>query len=240
MVVVQKYYQNHFAKINKDYDPGKYERYVSAEFNNYLKDNSKSVLDLGAGAGFLLRTLEERGFRDLTGVEISSDQMDHANAILKISKMHNANVMDFLRENTRKYDIIFLMDVLEHLSKEDIMEIIKLIKKSLNKGGVFLMQTANACSPLFGLWNRYVDITHTIAFTPESLGMVFREAGFESFEIRECKFYTDNEFINFPKKFLRKFGDFVLRTYMATYMGKTAYRHLLTYNLIAEVQNVDD
>lgn len=67
----------------------------------YLKTTSKSavILDVGCGAGHLLRLLQNMGFTNLTGTEISPDR-------LKIAAEHESNLQKHLNTNSSLLDVV--------------------------------------------------------------------------------------------------------------------------------------
>lgn len=90
------------------------------------------VLDLGIGEGdFGVIAKNALSMKvNLTGVEIwdkyKNSQWD------VYDKIYCMDIKDFLAKETEKYDIIFLIDVLEHFNKKDGETILKKIKKLAN------------------------------------------------------------------------------------------------------------
>lgn len=151
-----------------------------------------SILDLGCGQGFMLRYLQSAGFTNLTGVDISEEQVKIAqkrgfNAI-------HADVFAFLKENTNQYEIIVAIDIIEHFKKEELFELLVLIQQALKPGGLFIMQTPNGD----GLMPNYViygDLTHFTILSPLSLKNILTVTKFENIKIKEL---GPAFFIHFP------------------------------------------
>lgn len=72
--------------------------------------------------------------------------------------------------------------VLEHIPKKVIVKALELVHKSLRKGGIFIVKVPNMANP-FGLYSRYIDITHETGFTEYSLYEVLNVAGFGNISI---------------------------------------------------------
>jgi len=64
----------------------------------------------------------------------------------------------------------------------------------------------------------------------ESINMVLKEAGFSEINCRKPKsIFSFNKIISLPVKF---FGDFVLKLYLASYIGMKAFKFILSPNFI--------
>ena len=141
-----------------------------------------SILDLGCGQGFMLKYLQSVGFTNLTGVDISEEQVRIAqergfNAI-------HSDVFAFLKEHENQYEIIVAIDIIEHFKKEELFELLTLIRKTLKPGGLFIMQTPNGD----GLMPNYViygDLTHFTILSPLSLKNILTVTKFENIKIKE-------------------------------------------------------
>uniref|UniRef100_A0A832CYK3 Class I SAM-dependent methyltransferase n=1 Tax=Ignavibacterium album TaxID=591197 RepID=A0A832CYK3_9BACT len=150
----------------------------------YLKNFKVNthILELGCGPGYLLDYLKLKGFTNSFGIDISSEQIEIAK-----SKGHNAklaDVFDFLRNSTEKYDLIFAFDLIEHFSKDELLELTSLIYNHLNKDGLFIIRTPNG-QGLFSGQVIYGDLTHQTIFTPNSLTQLFSNVGFNHLDFIE-------------------------------------------------------
>lgn len=78
-----------------------------------------SVLDLGACEGAMALALWERGVRDITCVEARSSNAEKARFVFKVKNadIHvvEQNVLSFLEQEDRRYDLVLFMGLLYHL-----------------------------------------------------------------------------------------------------------------------------
>ena len=104
--------------------------------------NNTTVLDIGCGGGLVSEGLSKIG-ATVTGIDFIKEN-------IKVAKMHAKKnnleidyfVKDFEKEKiTSKYDVIIILEVLEHLNNWE--EFIKKIKLSLNKNGTLIISTIN-------------------------------------------------------------------------------------------------
>jgi 2-polyprenyl-3-methyl-5-hydroxy-6-metoxy-1,4-benzoquinol methylase len=135
-----------------------------------LRDDDR-ILDFGYGAGYLLRTLRKRGFKNLSGCEIDT-------RCLASKELDGIDLID-LNESvlTEKYDVIIISHVIEHIEKNKVIEFLKSLKKSLNKHGRLIISTPNAQSTTGVFW-LYADFTHEYIYTYGSLYYVLSAAGY--------------------------------------------------------------
>ncbi len=148
------------------------------------EDRDVAILDLGCGAGKLLYLFQQLGYTNLTGVDLSPEQIELAQIRFPQASIVLADVKEFLRNRVEQYDLICAFDLIEHFHKEEIIPFLKLIFEALRPGGRLILQTPNAESPWFGAV-AYGDFTHEWFFTPAGLKTVLRLGGFEKFQARE-------------------------------------------------------
>jgi len=147
--------------------------YVEQMYANYIAglDKNSSILELGCNKGFLLKSFERIGFKNLYGVDLSPDDLTIAKAIVPEAHLFYQDAFDFLDANQNKFDLIVLKALIEHIRKDQILLLLEKINKSLTSNGLVLVDVYNAAW-IFALHDRYMDFTHEIGFTQESLRQV--------------------------------------------------------------------
>lgn len=147
------------------------------------KSKTAKILDIGCGDGALVWWMQDEGYNNAEGVDISREQIE-LGLSLGIKNLRHQDIADFLDEsNSEKFDFIVMRDVLEHLPKETIMTVLEQIHTKLNHGGKLMIQVPNGESPFFGRI-RYGDFTHELAFSRSSLEQILRLRNFSN-----LKFY---------------------------------------------------
>ena len=153
---------------------------------NWLPQNKDaSIVDLGCGTGTFLKVLEKLGFKNIDGVDLSEAQLEIAKRECDISKIYCQSVFEYFKSCDKKYDLITGFDFIEHLNKNEILELFETFKNNLKIGGRVILQTPNPDSP-FGMAYRYGDFTHELALSPLSLKSLVNIFDFSEFEVREC------------------------------------------------------
>lgn len=106
------------------------------------KLNELDILDVGCGGGLVCEPLARLG-ANLTGIDFVKNNISIAN---KHAKKNNLKInyicQDIEKLNIKKkYDVILLLEVLEHLN--DWRQSLRNIVSNLNKGGVLIISTIN-------------------------------------------------------------------------------------------------
>jgi len=158
----------------EDYDNYKLPQYI---INVLPKDVNAKILDIGCGLGQMLKCISERGYKDLTGVDINNESIKKCASLgLNVTKIDD--ILSFAASSKTKYDFIIMSHVLEHIEKNKMIENLKAIKECLlSENGKFCVMVPNAQSNTGSYW-RFEDFTHHYIFTTGSLVYVLKAAGF--------------------------------------------------------------
>jgi 2-polyprenyl-3-methyl-5-hydroxy-6-metoxy-1,4-benzoquinol methylase len=137
------------------------------------------ILDIGFGNGQLLLALKRLGYNSLHGSDFNERECEYLKA--QGIKLAFSNVEeDFPFDE--KFDCIVLNNVVEHFLNPK--RVIELCQKHLNNDGCLIMVTPNAAAfelELFGrYWAGFHAPRHTFLFTPVSMALLAKSAGFTS------------------------------------------------------------
>lgn len=141
------------------------------------------VLDIGCGQGELVRLMRADGY-NAEGVDVSHEQVAIAHAA-GLQYVREARYQDILLDRSGQLSAVVATDVLEHLTKEEVLESFDLVAGALAPGGVFIARVPNAVSP-FGGYIRHGDFTHETWFTECNVRQLAAAAGFAACRIRAC------------------------------------------------------
>ena len=154
-------------------------------FRPFLPENRQArILELGCGQGRFLRFLEDCGYRNVIGVDVSAEQVEVARRLSASAEVCQADVLDYLAE-CEPADVIVAIDLIEHFTKDELIRFLDLTCGRLKPEGVLVLQTPNASSPM-SQRIRYGDFTHEICFDPTALANILRVTGFEPITFLEC------------------------------------------------------
>ncbi len=193
-------------------------------------DKSARIVELACGSGAMLYFLEQAGYRNIAGVDVSEEQITVA-ARLGISTAACATLQEFLAEQgDASVDAVLAIDILEHFTRPEVMELLAEVRRVLKPGGRCIAHVPNS-DGLFGMRIRYGDFTHELAFNPSSARQVFRVAGF-----REVRCFEDKPRVHGPVSLVRRLiwdlGTIPSRLLLAAESGAT--RAILSQNMMIE------
>jgi 2-polyprenyl-3-methyl-5-hydroxy-6-metoxy-1,4-benzoquinol methylase len=141
------------------------------------------VIDLGCGSGELVRLLQADGY-DVEGIEISPEQVALAHAA-GAGRVRQGDFRTVLATHPAHYAAITATDLLEHLTKPEVLQTFDDVAAALAPGGVFVGRVPNAVSPLGG-HIRFKNFTHQTSFTARSIRQLAAAVGFDSVLARSC------------------------------------------------------
>jgi SAM-dependent methyltransferase len=149
-------------------------------------DRAARCLDLACGCGEFLYAIESLGFGHTAGVDLCEEELDQARPFVK-AKLSRDDVLDYLKASaSESVDFISALNLLEHLSKDKLLAVLKECRRVLRPGGTLVAMVPNAVSPFGGL-TRHWDITHEWAFTTNNFRQLAALVGFDrDVEFREC------------------------------------------------------
>jgi len=168
------------------HDSASFDRVRAHYLRGWLPDDRDvPVLDLGCGNGQLLAFLQRAGLRKVVGVDHSPEQADRSRRAAPGAEIVLGDGSELLRARPGYFGAIFCIDVLEHLTRDELFESLRLIVAALRPEGRLIAQVPNADSPFHGAI-RYGDLTHELAFTVDALNHLFAIVGLDRGEFREC------------------------------------------------------
>lgn len=141
------------------------------------------VVDIGCGSGELVRCLLDDGY-DAAGIDVSPEQVAIAHDA-GIAQVSHGDYQSLLRDNRGQLAAVTATDLLEHLTKPEVLAAFDAVAAALRPGGRFIARVPNAVSP-FGGHIRYGDFTHETWFTATSVRQLGAAAGFGQVRVIGC------------------------------------------------------
>lgn len=203
----KSYHSSHVIHLDVD-EKTKIEWFTNYARSNYLKfvngyDRDRSnILDIGCNSGYLLYSLSILGFRNLNGVDLSPDDIAKAKELIPSAYIEYTDAMAYLANHKEQFDIIIMKAVLEHIDKDKILPFLYSVESGLKEGGIALIDVPNM-DWLFASHERYMDFTHEVGFTKESLRQIMSNV-FTNVSVEPIDHIIDSSlFSKFKKRFAR-------------------------------------
>ncbi|MDP2653123.1 MAG: methyltransferase domain-containing protein [Candidatus Omnitrophota bacterium] len=143
-------------------------------------DTGARILDVGCSGGTMIRFLLDKGFRDITGIDVSEEAVEgcRRKGLTQVHCMDGENP-DF-PDGT--FDEVIASDVLEHLPRD--RNALESWRRLLKPGGRLILFV-----PAFRfLWSKHDEVNHHFRryHRKELLGLL-KEAGFT---VRRCSYWN--------------------------------------------------
>ena len=124
------------------------------------------ILDVGCAQGHLLAALHRVGYRNLTGIDVSTELIRSARRLVPNTViLEHVDLRDFPGADIGpKFDLIFFHDVLEHLPREQCIGVLQKLHELLLPGGRLNVRVPNM-SCLLSTYCSHIDFTHLTNFT---------------------------------------------------------------------------
>ena len=185
------------------------------------------LLDIGPGQGELLTLCRDLGL-EAEGVDISRELVESCRARgFTVALVSDTFV--FLKNCANDKAIVTLIDVLEHVTKAEAVELLSLIRSHvLQPGGKVVIQVPNMQNP-FAALNLFHDVTHQWAYTEHSITQLLGNVGYKEIKVLPSDYPMTGMYV--VRHWLRKLYYLCLRAILL--IDQPNRSSVLTPNLIA-------
>lgn len=200
----KNYYSTHSGKIDQSVQLQHFKqqvRYFVREFEHLMPtDKQVQILDIGCGTGSLIKALNQLGYANTVGVDLSEEQVKMASTF-GVDGIQHGDVREYLKDKQGTYDVIFAVDLIEHLGKDELVEFLAMVNAGLKPGGSVIFRTPNMDAPLSAVF-AFADFTHEVFLNKSSAKQLLESCGYQSVRITEGIVYIENP----VKEIVRKVG----------------------------------
>jgi 2-polyprenyl-3-methyl-5-hydroxy-6-metoxy-1,4-benzoquinol methylase len=217
------------ASAEQTFRPRKaYIEHLIAQF--FPTDRSAEILDLGCGHGAFLYFLAKAGYKNASGVDTSPEQIGKAHE-LGISTANCQPALEYISGlPSESLDVVLLFDVLEHLERQELFDLLDEVYRVLRSGGTCLVHIPNG-EGVFGMRIRFGDLTHVQAFTQNSARQLLTTIGFSKVKCYEERPVVHG-IVSLVRRVLWELGTLNFRLLFAAETGFT--KIILSQNLLVQ------
>lgn len=140
------------------------------------KNRNLPIAEIACGHGSFLYWLKSAGYTTVSGIDSSPEQVAFAKLVGSVVEQDEA-LLWLARQPAGRLAAIIAIDLVEHISKDDFMELLHLAHAALVPGGSLILRLPNGDSPFVGM-NLFNDITHVWTYTPNALNSLAQMHGF--------------------------------------------------------------
>jgi SAM-dependent methyltransferase len=161
-------------------------------------DTTRPIGELACGHGSFLQWLRSRNFTDLAGVDSSEVQVSLARQVGARVDLDDVNHW-LARQPNNHFSALMAIDLIEHLSKDEVMALLRNAQATLVPGGSLILRLPNGDSPFVGR-NLFNDITHVWTYTPNCLNSLAMMQGYSRTEFKDeaSQAIRDHRWIKVP------------------------------------------
>lgn len=156
---------------------------IRARQERYLRyfEGKKNVLDFGCGRGEFLALLKEHG---VSAIGVDKEEKNIACCEKLGAEAFSADGFEYLEKlPDGSLDGFFSAQVIEHLTEQQLIRLVRLAFRKLKKGSAMVLETLNPeCLKIFAE-SLYLDMSHMKPVHPLTLEFIAESEGFSKTEI---------------------------------------------------------
>jgi SAM-dependent methyltransferase len=161
--------------------------------DNYARyfpaDKQADILCVSCGPGYGVNLLRDLGYTKVLGIDSFPNKIDFA--LKRNLNCQVAFAFDFLEDSAdAAYELIFVEQELNHLTKPEILEFLALCKRKLKPAGRLICFALNGANPITGAEALAQNFDHQNTFTEYTFNQVLQHSGFGSVEVFDLNLYV--------------------------------------------------
>ncbi len=174
--------------IEKGY--GSFHHFYKDNYAKYLPvDKNANILCVSCGPGYGVLLLNSLGYRTVLGIDSFPDKIEYAHK--RQLNCRAAYAFDFLEDSADdSYDLLFVEQELNHLTKPEILDFLRLCLRKLKPGARILCFALNGANPITGAEALAQNFDHQNTFTEYTFRQVLQHAGYSSIEVFDLNLYV--------------------------------------------------
>jgi len=155
----------------------------------FPKDHQANTLCVSCGPGYGVKVLTELGYKNVLGVDSFDSKIAYAKAKgLNCRTDYAFEVLAAAADES--YDLIWVEQELNHLTRAEILEFLALCLHKLRRGGRLITFALNGANPITGAEALAQNFDHFNTFTEYTLRQVLDYTGFEGIEVFDLNLYV--------------------------------------------------
>ena len=156
-----------------------YLRQYKRNYSSHLpQDKNSQILIVSAGPGYFILFLNQLGYGNVLGIDTDAARVEYA--VKRNLNVIVAHAFDFLSSTEDHFDAIVLEQEINHLTRQEFLDFLKLTRKRLVKGGRVILNATNYANPITAPDHLAHNLNHFSGWTGHSLRQAFEYSDFRS------------------------------------------------------------
>jgi 2-polyprenyl-3-methyl-5-hydroxy-6-metoxy-1,4-benzoquinol methylase len=163
--------------VEKGYDS--FKAFYRANYLKHVTPNKNAeILVISCGPGYFINVLNQVGYFNVVGIDSFADKIEHA-------RYHGLNCVqarafEYIEaQDDASFELIFCEQELNHLTKDEMIEFLRLAHSKLKENGQLICHGLNGANPIVGAETLAQNWDHQNTFTSYSLNQVLEHTGFD-------------------------------------------------------------
>jgi SAM-dependent methyltransferase len=164
--------------------------YYKDNYSRFLPaDRNANILCVSCGPGYGVHFLSATGYRNVLGIDSFPDKIEFA--LERKLNCRVAHAFDFLEDAADdSFDLILAEQELNHLTKDEILEFLRLCHRKLKPGARLICFALNGANPITGAEALAQNFDHQNTFTEYTFRQVLDHVNFKNVEIFDLNLYV--------------------------------------------------
>lgn len=155
----------------------------------FPKARDANILCVSCGPGYGVNLLRDLGYTNALGIDSFPDKIEWATR--RNLPCRTAFAFEFLEEAPdASYDLIWLEQEINHLTREEILDFLALCFRKLKPGGRLLSFVLNGANPITGAEALAQNFDHFNTFTEYTFRQVLGHTGFRDIVVFDLNLYV--------------------------------------------------
>jgi SAM-dependent methyltransferase len=164
-------------------------KFYKSNYLKYLpKERDINVLVVSCGPGYFVDLLNKVGYSNVLGIDSFHEKVEYAKK--KNLNCQVQNAFSFIDGKSHEYDVIFCEQELNHLTKEEIIQFLKICWNALKKDGILITHVLNGANPITGAEALAQNFDHYNTFTEYTFRQVLEYSSFEDVKVIPLNLYV--------------------------------------------------
>lgn len=152
------------------------------------KSKNAVILVISCGAGYFLEYLKNKHYFNAIGIDSDQEKVSYGKN--RGLNCRNENSFPFLQREENFYDFIFVEQEINHLTKKEIIDFLKLCRRNLKRDGRLVIHSLNGANPITGSEALAQNFDHYNTLTEYSLKQVLNHTGFIQIRVFPLRLYV--------------------------------------------------